>query len=101
MVDDMLGIIKIYSELFKSDEMFLVGYLMACGGERLLWNNIEESLKLIEHNPEFWLSIVKDSLRVQKEAFNKREKEVRELLRRKLEERGAKIPDWLKKEERQ
>ena len=90
-------VVRVYDALFETkEEMFLLGYLMACGGEMSLWNEIEHDLILLEKNPEFWLPIVRDSLRIRREVFNEKVKEVKMLLRRKLEERGAKVPEWLK-----
>jgi len=93
---DLEKIAKFYGMLFETkEEMFLLGYYMACGGESILWNEIENDMELIERDPEFWTPIVKDILRIRKRAFNEKVKEVRGLLREKLVLRGIKIPKWL------
>jgi len=94
-VEELNKIIKFYGESFNKEEMFLVGFLMGCGGEMGLWNEIEHDMVLIEDSPKFWLPIIKNSLRIRKEVFYTRLYGIKELLRKKLEDRGAEIPKWL------
>ena len=96
MAEDYLErLIKIYEVVYKKDEMFLLGYLTACGREMILWKSLEHDIKLLEKDPEFWLPIVKEELEIKKELFEERLEDVRKLLREKLKDRGMRVPQWL------
>ena len=95
--DFLKRMVMIYEHIFKDEEeWFLLGYLAALGGELGLWNEIQHDLALLKINAEFWLPIVEESLRIRKEVFDRVVKETKALLRKKLEDRGVKIPEWLK-----
>ena len=96
--DFLERIIILYEHIFKDkEEWFLLGYLTALGGELGLWNEIQHDLALLKANAEFWLPIVEESLKIRKEVFDKTVKETKALLRKKLEDRGAGIPEWLQR----
>ena len=90
-------VIDIYSKIYKTkEEMFLVGYLMACGGERYLLENIEHDIQLLEKDAEFFLPIVKDHIQICREVHEKCVKRAKKLLAEFLKNRGAEIPEWLR-----
>jgi len=79
------------------EEMFLVGYLMAHGGELHFMEINEHDLELLEHNFDFWIPHVKDEQRIHRKVCEEEIQTARKLLKQLLEERKAKIPDWLEK----
>ena len=98
-MDFLERVCEVYGTIFETkEEMFLLGYLVASGGELNLWNEIEHDISLLEKDSEFWLPIIKDFLKTRRKVFDERVKEVKTLLRKKLEEREARIPEWLKLE---
>lgn len=78
-----------------AEEMFLIGYIMAHGGELYFLEQVKNDFDLLSLNPTFWREIVDDChdgrLKVAKEAVQNAEKLLVEL----LEKRDARIPDWL------
>ena len=97
MEEFLKTVIDIYGKLFKTkEEMFLVGYLMACGGEGYLLENIEHDIALLEKDAEFFMPIVKDHIQICREVHENRVKRAKKLLAEFLEQRGAKIPEWLR-----
>lgn len=98
---DLLSTIKLFKlQGFKTpEEMFLLGYLMAHGGERHILGIIEADLKLIGHNAEFWLPHIKEDFDTILKRVNKEEiQNASTLLLEQLKTRNAKVPEWLKKE---
>jgi len=100
----VLDLLKLFN-LFKlqgfqtPEETFLLGYLMAHGGEKHLIDITERDLKLIEHNPEFWLPLVKEDLdRIHRKICEEDIKTATTLLREQFKQRNAKVPAWLEKE---
>lgn len=98
---DLLSTIKLFKlQGFETpEEMFLLGYLMAHGGERHILGIIEADLKLIGHNAEFWLPHIKADFETIIKRVNREEIENAEtLLIEQLKARNAKVPEWLQKE---
>ncbi|RLG36235.1 MAG: hypothetical protein DRN91_08465 [Candidatus Alkanophagales archaeon] len=96
MTEDLLEkVIKIYDPFYERDEMFLLGYLMACGGESVLLSSIEHGMELIGENAEFWFPIIREELEIRRKVFEERVENAKRLLREKLKKRGAGIPQWL------
>lgn len=79
------------------EELFLVGYIMAHGGEQYLLELWSHDLKLMEHNAEFWLPHVKDTREIWVKVAKEEVETAEKLLLKLLEERKAAIPSWLKK----
>jgi len=98
--ENFLGtVIGLYGKLFKTkEEMFLAGYLMAHGSERLLLNLIEQELQLLDKDCRFFLPIVMDEMRIYRKVHIDSVKRAEKLLVKFLESRGAEILPWLKKE---
>jgi len=93
-------ILQLYSVLYKQpEEMFLIGFIMAHGGELYFHQTVEHDLKLLEHNAEFWLPIIQDQYAMHKRACLDDIKTAKNLLRRLLTDRGADIPKWLQEAE--
>jgi len=100
-VYDLLSSIKLFRlQGFETpEEMFLLGYLMAHGGERHILSIIEHDLKLIEHNAEFWFPHIKEDFEtILKRANIEEIKNAETLLLEQLKTRNAKVPEWLQKE---
>jgi len=100
-VYDLLSTIKLFKiQGFETpEEMFLLGYLMAHGGERHILGIIEHDLKLLEHNAEFWFPHIKQDFETIYKRVNQEEIENAEtLLLEQLKARNAKVPEWLQKE---
>ena len=92
-------VISLYGKLFKTkEEMFLVGYLMGRGSERLLLNLIEQDLQLLDKDCQFFLPIVVDEMRIYRKVHADSVKRAEKLLVKFLKSRGAEIPTWLKEE---
>ena len=89
-------VINLYGKLYEKDEMFLLGYLMGCGGQVMLIDGMEHDIMLLKHDSDFWINIVEDCLKTRKKVVNENIEEAKELLRKKLEERNAHIPSWLR-----
>lgn len=81
-------------------EMFLIGYLMAHGGERLFMDLVEHDFTLLEHDATFWLSIIRDEYKIHRKVHDEDVQEAEELLRQMLTTREAKIPEWLQVKEK-
>lgn len=89
-------------EIFKiqgiktPEETFVLGYIMAHGGEQYILSLMEHDLKLLEHNTKFWLPHVKDAYNIWKKVSEEDVANAHKLLKSLLEARKAKIPAWLK-----
>jgi hypothetical protein len=90
-------------ELFKIQgfdtpiEMFLIGYLMAHGGEQLFMDLVAHDLELLEHDAEFWFAIIKDEYRIHRKVHDEDVTEAHQLLRAMLDSRKARVPSWLER----
>ena len=82
---------------FKTpEEMFVVGYLTAHGGEKLFMEHVAQDLTLLVKNPEIFMPIVQNCHRIRMNAIDDEIEAAKTLLRQLLEQRKAKIPAWLK-----
>lgn len=79
------------------EEMFLMGYLMAHGGELHMMEINEHDMELLEHNFDFWIPHVKDEQRIHRKVCEEEIELVKKQLKQLLEERKARIPEWLQK----
>lgn len=97
---DLLSLYKLFKlQGFETpEESFLLGFLMAHGGELHLLGLIEHDLELLEHNMEFWLPIVKEDPELYTKVCKAEIETARNLLIELMTKRQAKIPEWLKKE---
>jgi hypothetical protein len=83
---------------FKTpEEMFLIGYIMAHGGELYQLGHIKHDFQLIAHNPEFWQPIVDGSHDIRVKVAKEEVQAAHEMLLTLLETRNAKVPEWLQK----
>jgi len=88
--------LQLFSVLYKQpEEMFLIGFIMAHGGELYFHEIVEHDLTLLEHNAEFWLPIIQDQYAMHKRACLDDIKTAKALLRKLLTERKMEIPKWL------
>lgn len=78
------------------EELFLVGYIMAHGGEQYLLSLWEHDLELLEHDSKFWLPHIKDTLEIWNKVSKEDVEKAKSILRTSLATRNAKIPEWLK-----
>lgn len=98
--EELEQLLRLFRVLYKEpEEMFLVGFIMAHGGELHFHEMVEHDLslleKLLEKNADFWLPIIKDQYAIHKRACQDDIKTAKTLLRKLLTERGADIPKWL------
>jgi len=85
---------------FKTpEEMFIMGYLMAHGGERYILGIMEHDIELLEKtkDPDFWLPYIRDEQHIHTKVCDDEIKMAKSILRTFLNARNAKIPDWLEK----
>jgi len=85
---------------FKTpEEMFIVGYLMAHGGERYVLEIIDHDLNLLEKTKDldFWLPHIKDDHNIHTKVCDEEIKMAKSILKTLLNTRDAEVPDWLKK----
>jgi hypothetical protein len=80
------------------EEMFVVGYLMAHGGEKLFMEHVTHDFELLFKDPEFFKPIVQDCHRIRLKVVDDDIAAAKTLLVQLLEQRNAKIPAWLKGE---
>lgn len=100
MKRNLLGLVKIFKiQGFKTfEEAFLLGYIVAHGGEKHLLNQVTEDLKLLNHNAKFWLPQIEDIHKIRVKVADKELKEAIETLKKLLENRKQPIPAWLQSE---
>jgi len=79
------------------EEMFLVGYLMAHGGELYLLSLWGHDLALLEHDSQFWLPHIIDTHKIWEEVSKEEVETAKSILKTFLQTRNAKIPEWLNK----
>jgi len=98
--DNLLRTIKLFKmQGFETiEEFFLLGYLMAHGGEQYFLSHITHDMELIAKNADFWLPIVKDSHKIRVKICEEEIKNAKRLLLSLLRERNVKIPEWLERE---
>jgi hypothetical protein len=79
-------------------EMFIVGYIMAHGGEQYILEITAHDLDLLEkaEDRDFWLPHIKDDLRIHRKVNKDDIVEATTALKGLLEARQAKIPEWVK-----
>lgn len=82
------------------EEMFLVGYIMAHGGEQyileIMGHNLDLLMKCKEYKDmEFWLPHIKDDHNIHVKVSKEDVEEAKRLLREQLEKRKASIPEWV------
>ncbi len=80
------------------EEMFVVGYLVAHGGEKLFMEHVKHDFELLSLNPEFFKPIVQDCHRIRLKVIDDDIEACKKLLIQLLEQRKARIPVWLKGE---
>ena len=80
------------------EEMFVVGYLMAHGGEKLFMEHVTHDFELLFKDPEFFKPIVQDCHRIRLKVVDDDIAAAKTLLVQLLEQRKADIPAWLKGE---
>jgi hypothetical protein len=80
------------------EEMFVVGFLTAHGGEKLFMEHVTHDFELLFKNPEFFKPIVQDCHRIRLNVVEDDIEAAKTLLIQLLEQRKAKIPTWLKGE---
>jgi hypothetical protein len=81
------------------EEMFVVGYLMAHGGEKYLMEQVTHDIELLtKSDHEFWKPIVQDCHRIRLKVIDDDIEAAKTLLVQLLKQREAKIPAWLKGE---
>ena len=78
------------------EEMFVVGYLLAHGGEKLFMEHVTHDFELLFKNPEFFKPIVQDCHRIRLKVIDDDIEAAKTLLIQLLEQRKARIPAWLK-----
>jgi hypothetical protein len=81
------------------EEMFLVGYIMAHGGEQYILSLMEHDIDLLmkSDDPKFWLPHIKDAHGIWTKVSKEDVEVAYDRLRILLEARKANIPEWLKK----
>ena len=96
--DDLVKAIDLFKiQGFQTpDELFLVGYIMAHGGELYFLEQIQHDLELIAGNPDFWLPHIKESHEIKMKIAKDDVEKAKSILRTFLETRNAQIPEWLK-----
>ena len=78
---------------FKTpEEMFVVGYLMAHGGERHILKEFKHNIEFLR---DFWRPIIKDQHEILSRVSNEDIETAKTLLRQLMEERKARFPKWL------
>jgi hypothetical protein len=80
------------------EEMFVAGFLTAHGGEKLFMEHVTHDFELLFKNPEFFKPIVQDCHRIRLNVVEDDIEAAKTLLIQLLEQRKAKIPAWLKGE---
>jgi hypothetical protein len=91
----LLNLIKVQG--FETpEEMFIVGYLTAHGGEKYFLNQVTHDIELLAENPEFWKPIVEDCHRIRLKVLDDDIEAANTLLIQLLEQRKARLPTWLK-----
>lgn len=80
------------------EEAFLNGYLMGMGAASYDEHN-PPNFKAIAEDPELFISIEKDILRMRAIVNHKHIEEAKALLRKIYEESGRGIPTWLEKKQ--
>jgi hypothetical protein len=80
------------------EEMFVVGFLMAHGGEKLFMKQVAQDFELLFKDPDFFKPIVQDCHRIRLKVVDDDIAAAKTLLVQLLEQRNAKIPTWLKGE---
>ena len=80
------------------EEMFVVGYLMAHGGEKLFMEHVTHDFELLFKDPQFFKPIVQDCHRIRLKVVDDDIAAAKTLLVQLLEQRKAEIPAWLKGE---
>jgi hypothetical protein len=78
------------------EEMFVVGYLTAHGGEKLSMEHVTHDFELLFKDPQFFKPIVQDCHRIRLKVIDDDIEAAKTLLVQLLEQRNAKIPTWLK-----
>lgn len=92
-------------ELFKiqgfktPEEMFVVGYLMAHGGEAYWLEQTGHDLELLARDADFWLPHIRDDHKIHMKVLDEDISNANSLLRTYLETRNAEVPKWLKEKE--
>lgn len=80
------------------EEMFVVGYLTAHGGEKLFMEHVTRDFELLSKDPEFFRPIVQDCHRIRLKVIDDDIEAAKTLLTQLLEQRKADVPAWLKGE---
>ena len=90
----LINLMNVCSKIFETkEEMFLLGYITACGGEKLILDRFEGVLKFLEETKSHeLLPIMIDVLEVCKKLHEDRLKEAKSLLVKLTEERKRKTP---------
>jgi len=93
-------------DLFKiqgfesSEELFLVGYIMAHGGELYMLEQINHDLDLLAHDANFWKEIVDDCQKIRLKVVKDDVEKAKAILVELIQKRNGRIPMWLEKKER-
>lgn len=80
-------------------EMFVLGYIMAHGGEQVQLRIAEKNVALLEgsNEPKFWIPHIKDDNRIWRKVNEEDVVLAHRFLIALLQGRKARIPEWLEK----
>jgi hypothetical protein len=79
------------------EEMFVLGFLMAHGGEKYVQEITTLNLELLAGNPQFWLPHIRDEHNIHITVCDEEISAAESILRTFLDTRNARIPEWLQK----